>query len=207
MDIHDCEPNTGQLMRLFSSTSFLLLLFATSAFAQDSNPRVKSTIETAENGDIFLIQEVTIEAPIKTVWDAHTTSEGWRSWVAPVADVDLTIGGLIRTNYRSDGKLTDEDAIKLQIINYVPHRILTLQAELGENFPRVLKDREKQMYNVITFERIDDERTKLTSFGVGYKDSPELQEMLQFFVKANEDSYQSLLDYVEKGQAKSYQDK
>ena len=201
-------------MRLFGATSILLLFCATSAIAQNNNQRtksndqrIKSTIETAENGDIFLTQEVTIDAPVKKVWEAYTTSEGWQSWVAPVADVNLKIGGVIRTNYRVDGKLTDKDAIKLHIINYVPQRILTMQAELGENFPKVLKDREKQMYNVVTFEQIGDEKTKLVSYGVGYKDSPELQQMLQFFVKANEDSYQSLLDYVEKGKAKPYQKK
>jgi len=194
-------------MRLLCTTSILLLFCATSAFAQNSDKRIKSTIETAKNGDIFLTQEVTIDVPVEKVWEAYTTSEGWQSWVAPVADVDFKIGGEVRTNYRVDGKLNDKDTIKLHIVNYVPLKILTMQAVLGENFPNVLKEREKQMYNVVTFERIDAAKTKLVSYGVGYKDSPELQKMLQFFVKANEDSYQSLLDYVEKGKAKSFQKK
>lgn len=158
---------------------------------------IQSRIVTEPNGDIFLIQEVTINAPVKKVWEAHTTTEGWQAWVAPVSEIDFKIGGTIRTNYRKDAKLTDDDSIVIHIVNYVPQRALTLQAELGENFPAVLKEREKQMYNLITFEALDEKRTKLISYGIGYKDSPELQKMLKFFVSGNEQSYKSLIDYLE----------
>ncbi|MEM7558168.1 MAG: SRPBCC domain-containing protein [Planctomycetota bacterium] len=167
--------------------------------AQEKEKSVQSEVTTAENGDIFMTQEVVIDAPIKKVWAAYTTSEGWQGWVAPVAKVDLKIGGLIKTNYRKDGKLTDDDAITLHVINYVPERMLTLQAELADNFPKILKAREKQMYNVITFGSLkDDKKTKLVSYGIGYKDSPELQSMMKFFIQANEQSYLKLKEYVEK---------
>ncbi|MFK7817292.1 MAG: SRPBCC domain-containing protein [Planctomycetaceae bacterium] len=193
------------------------LLLATALFASSANPvqdagketspsanRVKTTIKTEKNGDMFLIHETTLNAPVAKVWDAYTTSEGWKSWVAPVAKVDLKIGGLIKTNYRKGGKLTDEDAITLHIINYVPQRALTFQAELGKNFPAILKSREKQMFNLLTFEPIGKGKTKLVSYGIGYKDSPELQAMMKFFVKANEDSLLQLIKYVETGEGEPH---
>ena len=57
----------------------------------------------------------------------------------------------------------------------------------------------RDRYNVVTFEADGDNKTKVVSFGVGYRDTPELQKMLKFFVDANEQSYVSLLNYVEKG--------
>lgn len=181
-------------------TGLLIALFCTSLNAQDAvKKRIKSTVKTEDNGDISLTQEFTVNAPVKKVWQAFTTTEGWQGWVTPVANVDLKVGGVIKTNYRKDGKLTDDDAITLHIINYVPERLLTLQAELGPHFPDVLKKNEKQMYNVVTFEADGDNKTKVVSFGVGYRDTPELQKMLKFFVDANEQSYVSLLNYVEKG--------
>ena len=172
---------------------------AQNATANDS--RITSTIMTEANGDIFLVQEMTVKAPIEKAWNAFATTEGWTSWSVPVGKVDMKIGGTIKSNYRTDGKLTDKDTITLHIINYVPQRAVTLQAELGPHFPEILKSREKQMYNLITFSPIDSNNTKINSYGIGYKDSPELQKMLQFFVKGNEQSYEKLIKHLESGVA------
>jgi uncharacterized protein YndB with AHSA1/START domain len=195
--------------RSFLFTLVVIALIPTAAFAQDESQRtettdrhrITTTIKTEKNGDIFLVHEMTINAPVEAVWAAFATTEGWTSWSVPVGKVDLKIGGLIQSNYRPDGKLTDEDTITLHIINYVPQRALTLQAELGPHFPDVLKSREKQMYNLITFDPINKRKTKLVSYGIGYKDTPELQKMLHFFVKGNEQSYEQLIKYLETGAA------
>ncbi|MFK7736784.1 MAG: SRPBCC domain-containing protein, partial [Pirellulaceae bacterium] len=92
--------------------------------ADAASKKVQTKIEKGDNGDIFLEHEMVLNAPVSKVWAAYTSTEGWRAWVAPVANVDLKIGGLIKTNYRADGKLTDDDAITLHIVNYVPERIL-----------------------------------------------------------------------------------
>ena len=167
-------------------------------FSQDQEEsRTNSQIEKTDAGDFILIQELELNASVEKVWAAYTTSEGWQAWVAPVAEVDLRIGGTIRTNYREGGKLTDNDANTLHIVNYVPNRLLTLQAEVSANWPDILKEQEKQMYNVILFEVIDENTTKLTSYGVGYKDTPEMEKLLEFFVSANESTMEKLVDYVE----------
>ena len=187
------------------------VIVQTAIFAQDGNKRaennndhrITTTIKTEKNGDIFLVHEMTINASVEAVWDAFATTEGWTSWSVPVGNVDLKIGGLIQSNYRPDGKITDADTVTLHIINYVPLRALTLQAELGPHFPAVLKSREKQMYNLITFDPIEEEATKIVSYGIGYKDTPELQKMLQFFVKGNEQSYEQLIKYLETGRSET----
>lgn len=171
------------------------------ALADEETSAIKSTVKTEPNGDVFLIQEVTINASVKKVWDAYTTADGWQGWATPVASVDLNIGGTIRTNYRKDGKTTDDDAIVLHIINYVPERVLTLQAELAPHFPAALTEREKQMYNLITFHSLGENKSKIVSYGIGYKDTPEMQKLLKFFVSGNEQTYERLIKYVETGKA------
>ena len=177
--------------------AYACFLLQSALWGQEKEERIESKVETSSNGDVFLIQELTLKAPVEKVWDAYTTTKGWQAWVAPVSSVDLKIGGLIKSNYRKDGKLTDDDAITIHVINYVPNRVLTLKSELGENFPAVLKEQEERMYNVITFEPKGEKETKLVSYGIGYKDSPELKRMLKFFVQANEQSYAKLIEYVE----------
>ncbi len=186
------------LVILVASTTTTSLAQNESTHSNDaSESRISTTIKTEENGDILLIHEMTINSPVDNVWNAFATTEGWTSWAVPVGKVDMKIGGLIQSNYREDGKITDDDAVTLHIINYVPKRAITLQAELAPHFPDVLKSREKQMYNLITFDPVNENQTKLISYGIGYKDTPELQKMLQFFVKGNEQSYQQLIKYLE----------
>lgn len=172
----------------------------TSVVADEKEKKtVTSQIEKSENGDVFVIQEVNINAPVEKVWAAYTTSEDWMGWIAPVAKVELKIGGVIKTNYRKDAAVEDDDWNTLHVINYVPNRVLTLQAEVSKNWPAVLKEREKQMFNVIVFEPQGDNKTKVVSYGIGYRDTPASQQLLKFFVPANESAYKALIAYVEEG--------
>lgn len=199
------EPNTGEnALKHFTfcfAVSCVVLLQVAAGLADEADKAIQSAVKTEANGDIFLIQEVTMNAPVKKVWAAYATAEGWESWATPVASVDLNIGGTIRTNYRKEGKTTDDDAVVLHIINYVPERVLTLQAELGPHFPAALTEREKQMYNLITFHSLGENRSKIVSYGIGYKDTPEMQKLLKFFISSNEQTYERLIKYVETGEA------
>ena len=80
--------------------------------------------------------------------------KGWESWAVSIAEIDFKINGLIQTNYNKDGKIGDDSTITLHILNYVPRRMITLQAEITKNFPEFMKEDEKDLYNVILFEAL-----------------------------------------------------
>ena len=61
--------------------------------AKGSAGPVRSEVLETEAGELVLVQEVRLRAPLEQVWAAYTTSEGWRAWVAPKARVDLRVGG------------------------------------------------------------------------------------------------------------------
>ncbi len=170
---------------------------AVCSHAKEPAKRVVSRTKTLANGDLYVAQEMVINAPVEKVWAAYTTSEGWKAWVAPVAKVDLRVGGKIKTNYRKNGSVDDDDANTLHVVNYVPHRLLTLQAEVAKDFPDVLIEQEKSLYNVVTFEPLGKNKTKVVSYGVGYRETPELLALLKFFVPANEKLHAKLIEYVE----------
>jgi uncharacterized protein YndB with AHSA1/START domain len=48
-----------------------------------------------------LIHEGLVEAPLSEVWNVWATGEGLRQWMAPHAEIDLRVGGLMRANYPS----------------------------------------------------------------------------------------------------------
>jgi uncharacterized protein YndB with AHSA1/START domain len=160
--------------------------------------RVTSRVDSTDQENLVLIQELTINAPIEPVWAAFTTKEGWQSWSVPLAEVDFRLGGAVRSNYEKNGKIGDKNTIVNHIINYVPNKLITLQAELSPHFPEFMKKDAKDFYNVIYFEEISKSETKISSYGIGYKKNEKYLSLLKFFITANESVYKKLISYLER---------
>ena len=134
-----------------------------------SENRVHSVIDSSKVNNLVLKQTFVVNVGLDSVWNAYTTKKGWESWATSIAEVDFKINGLIRTNYNKNGKIGDEETISLHIINYIPRRMLTLQAELTKNFPAFMKEDEKNLFNTVLFEELTPTTTKVTSYGIGYR--------------------------------------
>jgi uncharacterized protein YndB with AHSA1/START domain len=161
-----------------------------------------SEVLKTDAGELVLIQEVSVSAAVEDVWEAYTTSEGWTGWAAPRAEIDLRVGGIIRTAYA--GELGGENTNTLHIVNYVPNKLLTLRSNVSDNWPEILKRDAERLTNVILFESTDPNTTQIQSFGIGYTDSPELEQLMSFFIKANEGLLQNLKVYLESGTRKEW---
>ena len=179
-------------------TLFILFtfLFTVITFGQDK--RVVSRIDSTKSPELVLIQELTVKAPIDSVWNAYTTKNGWENWAVPIAEVELKVGGHIKTNYNDQGKIGDSTTIVTNIINYVPKKLLTLQAELTNNFPEFMKEDAEDFYNVIYFEELENGDTKIESFGIGYKNNQKYLSLMNYFIQANEKTLMNLIAYLEK---------
>ncbi|MCR9246270.1 MAG: SRPBCC domain-containing protein [bacterium] len=156
------------------------------------------TITTAEG--YTLVQEVLIAAPIEKVWNAYVTSAGWTAWASPVAKIDLRPGGTIRTHYGHDAKIGDPGTNELRIVNFVPQRVLTLQAKKSAAWPEVMKRDAEHLMNVIVFDDLGKQGTRIWSYGVGYRKDPAYEKMLAFFHQANEKLFQKLIAWAERGE-------
>lgn len=165
--------------------------------ATEPHARISSRVETTPAGELTLVETVDIEAPVSAVWEAYTTSKGFSSWAAPVAVVDLRAGGTIRTHYDPNARIGDPQTNTLRVVNYVPRRMLTLKADIAENWPAVLAAQAEHLYNVILFEAVADDRTRLVSYGLGYLDNPEMRELMTFFITANAQLYEQLIAALE----------
>lgn len=179
------------------------MAYSLAVFPQSDSPyksQVKSTVDTSKTGELFLIQEIEISSPLEKVWEAYTTKNGWENWATAIAKVDFRLGGSIKTNYDPNAKIEDESTIVLNIINFVPYQLLTLQAELSPHFPEFMKEDAQHFYNVIKFEKLGNNSTKITSYGIGYKNSEKYLNLLDFFIKGNEASYLNLITYLVTGE-------
>ena len=57
----------------------------------------------------------------------------------------------------------------------------------------------ENLMNVIIFEPWGVDEARILSYGVGYRDTPEMSELIQFFIPANEGLFEALRAYLEGG--------
>jgi len=165
--------------------------------APEREEPIQHRVEVNAAGERMLIEEVIVEAPIAKVWWAYTTGPGMQAWAAPLAEVDLRAGGTIRTNYTPDGELGGPGTNTLHIVNWVPERVLTLRAELSDNWPELMQRDAGNLMNVVLFEELGPHRTRIESYGVGYGDDAAYDELLGFFAQANRGLYGELKRVLE----------
>ena len=85
---------------------------------------------------VSFVNERTINAPIADVWKVWSTSQGYTATGVALADVDLRVGGLIRSRYRADGTLGDSQTIENEILAFEPPRMLAIRIhKTPANFP------------------------------------------------------------------------
>ena len=131
-----------------------------------------------------IAHEGVVEAPLSDVWDAFTTSEGLRSWLAPHAEIDLRVGGLMRTNYNPQGQLGDPQTIENAILSFEPQRMISIKvAKAPANFP--FPNAVQQMWTVLYFAPAGASRTTVREVSLGFSSDPESQRMRAFFNQGN----------------------
>lgn len=169
-----------------------LLVLTNLAFGQAT-----SKIDTLPSGELMLTQEIVINASTSKLWRAYTEPEEWRKWVTPVVEIDFKINGTIKSHYDSTATIGDKGTIITHILNYIPQKQITMQAELSENFPEFMKGEEKNLYSIVVFEQLSDIQSKLTIYGVGYKNEQQWRDLLKSFIQGNEMTLNKLKHFLE----------
>ena len=165
---------------------------------KDLEDRIISKIDSSRHDNLVLIQEFTVNTALSKAWKAYTVENEYKKWAAPLVRIDFKIGGTIKTNYNINGKIGDKTTIVTNIINYVSETLITLQAEISPHFPEFMKKDAKDFYNVIYFEKISETKSKIISYGIGYKKSEKYMKLLNYFITANESVLKKLIIALER---------
>lgn len=123
------------------------------------------------DGDKVLQLSIVVKATPAQVWRAFTTGEGYREWVAPVAQIDLAVDGMIEASYSATAKIGDPDNIKNRIVAYVPERMLSIR---NVQAPKALPHRDlfPRISTTMEFEDVGGGRTRVQLTAVGYGKDP-----------------------------------
>lgn len=130
------------------------------------------------------VTEGFINAPVAEVWRLFTTSAGFKATGAAHTEVDLRIGGEIRSHYDPNRKLGDAETIVNEILAYHPERMLAVRIKQAPaSFPH--PDAIDGTWTVLYFNPAGDNLTQVRIVGLGYTDAPESQAMRKFFEEGN----------------------
>ena len=146
---------------------------------------------------LSFVNEGTINAPIADVWNVWSTSEGYKAVGVALADVDLRVGGLIRSRYAADGTLGDEQTIENEILAFEPPRMIAFRIhKTPSNFP--FKDAWKHTWTVVTLTALPDGRTHMRAASLGFGSDPESMAMRRFFERGNAQTLQMLTAHFDR---------
>jgi uncharacterized protein YndB with AHSA1/START domain len=139
---------------------------------------------------VSFVNEGVIPAPVDEVWKVFSTSQGYKALGPALAEVDLRVGGTIRSRYRADGELGDAETIENVIIEYRAPVMMAMRiSKPPASFP--FKEAWKSTWTVLTLTPTDD-GTHLRSVSYGYGTDEESLAMRRFFEAGNQLSIETL---------------
>jgi uncharacterized protein YndB with AHSA1/START domain len=149
--------------------------------------------------DRILRVETVVDAPVRDVWKAYTTKEGWESWAVPLAEVDFRVGGMIRTNYNKEAGIGGPGTITHHILAYEPERMVVTRFEAPANAAWAKKAEACRV--VVRLEPVSGSRTRFVETMVGFGEGPEWDEAYNKFKAGNERTLEQLRKKFGKGNA------
>ena len=169
-------------MRLFVPALIVTVVSLSPVFAVISEP---------------VVTEAVVNGPPETVWKAWTTKPGLEAWLVGKTEIDLTIGGAWRTNYRKDSNLSDDSTIHHTILAFDPNRMLafkTTKTPANFPFPEIT-----QTWTVIYFEPTGAGGTRVVAHMNGFQETEQSLKMRAFFEKGNRSEMDKLVQFFANG--------
>jgi len=130
------------------------------------------------------VTEGTIAAPVEQVWAAFATKEGQESWNVSHAEIEMKVGGKMKTHYDPKGRIGDPNTIENTILCFEPNRMLAIQvANPPINFP--YKNAIKNMWTVLHLKMPAPRSRACASSALAMVDDEESRKLRAFFDNGN----------------------
>lgn len=132
-----------------------------------------------------LVVEGIVNTTTGELWKVFSTAEGFKAFGVAQCELDLRVGGQIRSHYDPKGVLGDEGTIHNVILAYEPERMMAFRiSKPPKNFP-FPEAVWSATWSVATLTDLGDGRTHLRLSGMGYTADAESQKMRGFFKAGN----------------------
>jgi hypothetical protein len=148
--------------------------------------KVGDTSFVAPNGERVQRLEIVIpKVTAKQVWEAASTSEGLRGWVAPVAEVEMKTGGHYYTNYNPAAKIGDPGTIYNSVLTYVPLEMVAIHVKLGTKiFPEAVANADL-LSAIMEIREVGDGSVRVSETMTGWQAGEDWDKVYRFFQTGN----------------------
>jgi uncharacterized protein YndB with AHSA1/START domain len=143
--------------------------------------------------------QIDIDVPVARVWWALTTSEGFQTWAAPVAEVTLGNDGTIEASYRMTAKIGDPDNIRNRIVAYLPEHLLILKNEHAPKNAPFSVEAFGKVRTIIELQDLGGGRTHVVEISVGYGEGKDFDSVYTHFRSGNAEEFDLLEKSLTKG--------
>lgn len=144
--------------------------------------------------------EVVVNGSLEETWAAFTVKEEIEQWMVPVCEIDLRLGGTMKTNYDKNAGIGGPGTIVHHILAYEPKRMISSRFDAPEN-AQVAKVAEAT-WGVTRLEPIGPAQTRVIFTSCGWGEGEAWDAARKFFEKGNAYTFEKLKKYFEEKRAR-----
>jgi hypothetical protein len=148
--------------------------------------RVTETSFAAPNGERVQRLEIIIpNVTTKQAWEAVSTSEGLRTFVAPIAEVEMQTGGHYYTNYNPKAKIGDPGTIYNTVLAYIPLEMVAIHVKLGPKiFPESVAAADR-LNAILQIKDAGNGQVRVSEIMTGWQTGEDWDRVYRFFQTGN----------------------
>lgn len=135
----------------------------------------------SETTDKRIKKEIIISASVNDVWESWTTLEGVKSFFAPQAEIELSIGGKYEMYFLLKNPPGLRGGEGCKILSFLPKQMLSFSWNAPPQFPQV---RQCFTWVVLLFTEITPQTTKITLTQLGWQSGSEWEKVYEYFNNA-----------------------
>ena len=178
--------------------SFALATVLTATAAPAASAMVDAS-RAEPDGTRTMHLSIEVPAPAAEVWTALTTSEGWRGWAAPMAQVDFRLGGIIETSYNPAAAPGAQGNIRNEILAFAPQRMFAIRNVQAPPKAPFDVPTFQSLHTVVLVDPVDERRTRVSFVQPGYRAGEPWDTVYKHFAWGNAWTLEQLKARFEKG--------
>jgi uncharacterized protein YndB with AHSA1/START domain len=127
-------------------------------------------------------KEVIVNASVEAVWDAWTTPKGAVTFLAPRANIGLTIGGPYELYFDLEAPEGSRGSEGLKILSFLPLEMLSFEWNAPPQYPTVRQG--QRTWVVVQFHPLGQNEVRVRLTHLGWKEGEEWDKVFQYFKHA-----------------------
>ncbi len=178
---------------LISDVLLFMILLVLIRQRKSGDDGIASRPVTTEQGERILRHTAILPLGINNAWALFSSASGFRSFLSPIADIQIRVGGMLEASFEENGRIGSSDNLALEITSYLPREMIAMRiVSTPQGFPN--PEIAKHLIIVIQLIPLTDGRTEIVYSMLGWKEGRVWNDFYEFFDYTNQLILQNILE-------------